>query len=387
MPLFDVYPLFDVTPVRGQGVYVYDDQGQRYLDFYGGHAVISIGHAHPQYVQRLSEQVQRLGFYSNSVHHPLQREVAQKLGKLSGCEDYQLFLCNSGAEAVENALKMASFETGKRKVIAFRHGFHGRTSAAVNVTDKPSIQAPINQTFPTEFHPLNEWSGVAESLSKGDVCAVIIEGIQGIGGVHVPDPSFLVELARLCKQHGAVLILDEIQSGFGRSGRFFAYQYAPIEPDIITMAKGMGNGFPVGGVLLHPRFRAKHGMLGSTFGGNHLACAAVLAVLDILAAEDLLNNARTQGDYLQSSLRNIHQVKAVRGRGLMIGLEMDHPVAELRKWLLYQEHTFTGSAADPNVLRLLPPLTITPPDIDAFLQSFTHAMDTMYLDEAQKLTV
>ena len=342
---------------------------------YGGHAVISIGHGHPHYVEKVSEQVNMLGFYSNSVQNALQRELADKLGELSGFAHYELFLCNSGAEANENALKLASFKTGKTKVIAFEKAFHGRTSAAVNVTDKSSIQAPINKTFVKEFHTFNQVETVEKSLSKGDVCAVIVEGIQGIGGIHVANKDFLKDLSRLCQKHHAILILDEIQSGYGRSGHFFSFQHTDIEPDIISMAKGMGNGFPIGGILINSKiFKAKYGLLGTTFGGNHLACAAGIAVLDVLKAENLIENARVLGDYFIKKLMELEGVKEVRGMGLMIGVEMDFPIADLRKTLLYQEKIFTGSASDANVLRLLPPLNIGKREIDVFWKALSYLL-------------
>ena len=352
MPLFDVYPLFDLEPVKGEGSYVYTASGEKYLDFYGGHAVISIGHSHPHFVQRLQEQAARLVFYSNSVQNPLQRALADKLEQCSGCEGYQLFLCNSVAEANENALKMASFHNERTKVIAFKGGFHGRTSAAVNATDNPRIKAPINKTYEVEFHAWNDIESVRNSLAREDVSALIIEGIQGIGGIYVPKPAFLEEVARLCRQYNTVLILDEIQSGYGRSGAFFAFQYSQIQPDLITMAKGMGNGFPIGGVLLHPRFEARYGLLGTTFGGNHLACAAGLAVLEVIEQENLMANARHWGEVLMKELTNITSIRQVRGKGLMIGLSFDFPIRELRKQLLFEQHVFTGSAADPKNLAL-----------------------------------
>lgn len=359
MKLFPVYPLFDLTPVRGEGEYVYDETGRAYLDFYGGHAVISVGHSHPHYVQALQEQVAKIGFYSNSVQNPLQQELADKLGALSGCDHYQLFLCNSGAEANENALKLASFITGRQRIIVFEHAFHGRTSAAVNVTDNAKIKAPINTTFPVTFLPLNDSEQLERELTKGDVAAVMVEGIQGIGGVYVPDVDFLETAATLCKQHNSLLILDEIQSGYGRSGRFFAFQYANIEPDIITMAKGMGNGFPIGGVLIHPQYNASYGMLGTTFGGNHLACAAGIAVLEIIAQEQLVSYAETSGNHLIKALKQLPNVVEVRGHGLMIGIELPFPIANLRKALLFEDSIFTGSAANKCTIRLLPPLNIT----------------------------
>ena len=376
MNLFNVYPLFDIEPIKGKGCYVFDKQGNEYLDFYGGHAVISIGHSHPHYVKRISEQVANLGFYSNSVKNPLQVELAEKLGALSGCNDYDLFLCNSGAEANENALKLASFQTGKTKIVAFEKGFHGRTSAAVNITDSEKIKAPINKTFEAELHKWGNLDSVEDSLKGGDVCAVIIEGIQGIGGIQIPKPDFLVSLSRLCKIHNVVLILDEIQSGYGRSGKFFAYQYADIEPDLITVAKGMGNGFPIGGVLIHPKFKAKYGLLGTTFGGNHLACAAGLAVLEVMEQENLVENAAKVGVYLTEKLQQLEAgIKEVRGRGLMVGLEFDYPIKDLRKQLLFEEKLFSGSSSNPNVMRLLPPLNITEKEVDVFVEKLTKVLN------------
>ncbi|MEM6320126.1 MAG: aminotransferase class III-fold pyridoxal phosphate-dependent enzyme [Bacteroidota bacterium] len=375
MQLFNVYPLFDIEPVKGTGNYVFDKEGNKYLDLYGGHAVISIGHGHPHYVEKISHQVNMLGFYSNSVQNSLQKELAKKLGEMSGCDKYELFLCNSGAEANENALKLASFKTGKTKVISFKKAFHGRTSAAVNVTDKSSIQAPINKLFVKEFHEFNQLKSVKKSLAKGDVCAVIVEGIQGIGGIHVAETKFLEGLSKLCKKHKAVLILDEIQSGFGRSGHFFSYQHADIKPDIISMAKGMGNGFPVGGILINPKvFHASYGLLGTTFGGNHLACAATIAVLDVLKADDLIDNAREVGAYFLEEAKKIKGVKEVRGMGLMIGIDMGYPIKELRKEMLFQRRIFTGSSSDPNVIRLLPPLGLTKREVDVFIKAFSKVL-------------
>ncbi|HHH49985.1 MAG TPA: aspartate aminotransferase family protein, partial [Saprospiraceae bacterium] len=358
MKLFKVYPLFDIEPVKGKGCYVYDQSGTKYLDFYGGHAVISIGHSHPHYIKRMTAQLNKIGFYSNSVTNSLQIELAQKLGQLSNCEDYQLFLCNSGAEANEDALKLASFATGYNKVIAFKKAFHGRTSAAVNVTDNPKIQAPINKGFESVLLDLNDIKTLKTECDKGGICAIIIEGIQGIAGINIPDPKFLKELEQICKQKNIPLILDEVQSGYGRSGKFFAFQHADIQPDIITTAKGMGNGFPIGGVLIQNKYVAKYGMLGHTFGGNHLACAAGLAVLEVMESEYLIQNSETLGNYFKKQLEQIDGVKEVRGRGLMLGIEFDFPIAEMRKQLIYKEHIFTGSSAHPNVLRLLPPLSI-----------------------------
>ncbi|HJB73504.1 MAG TPA: aminotransferase class III-fold pyridoxal phosphate-dependent enzyme [Candidatus Barnesiella merdigallinarum] len=366
MKLFDVYPLFDLEIVAGKGCYTYDTQGTEYLDLYGGHAVISIGHSHPCYVKRITEQAQKLVFYSNSVINSLQQQLANKLGALSGYDDYALFLINSGAEANENALKLASFHTGKKKVIAFAHSFHGRTSAAVKVTDNPRIVAPINDTFEVAFLPLNDMARVEQEMAAGDVCAVIIEGIQGVGGIQVPDAQFLRDLREACNRHGVVLIVDEVQSGYGRTGKFFAHQHAGIRPDLITMAKGMGNGFPIGGVLISPQFTPVYGMLGTTFGGNHLACAAACTVLDVMRDEHLVDNAARVGQYLIDRLREIPQIKEVRGKGLMIGLEFDQPVKELRHKLLFEQHVFTG-ASGTNVIRLLPPLSLSQEQADCFI--------------------
>ena len=366
MKLFDVYPLFDLEIVSGKGCYTYDSHGTEYLDLYGGHAVISIGHSHPYYVNRITEQAKKLVFYSNSVVNSLQQQLADKLGALSGYDDYSLFLINSGAEANENALKLASFHTGKKKVIAFAHSFHGRTSAAVKVTDNPRIVAPINDTFEVAFLPLNDMARVEQEMAAGDVCAVIIEGIQGVGGIQIPEVQFLQELREACNRHHVVLILDEVQSGYGRTGKFFAHQYAGIRPDLITVAKGMGNGFPIGGVLISPRFTPVYGMLGTTFGGNHLACAAACAVLDVMRDEHLVDNAARVGQYLIDRLREIPQIKEVRGKGLMIGLEFDQPVKELRNRLLFEQHVFTG-ASGTNVIRLLPPLSLSQAQADCFI--------------------
>ena len=366
MKLFDVYPLFDLEIVSGKGCYTYDSHGTEYLDLYGGHAVISIGHSHPYYVNRITEQAKKLVFYSNSVVNSLQQQLADKLGALSGYDDYSLFLINSGAEANENALKLASFHTGKKKVIAFAHSFHGRTSAAVKVTDNPRIVAPINDTFEVAFLPLNDMARVEQELAAGDVCAVIIEGIQGVGGIQIPEVQFLQELREACDRHHVVLIVDEVQSGYGRTGKFFAHQYAGIRPDLITVAKGMGNGFPIGGVLISPRFTPVYGMLGTTFGGNHLACAAACAVLDVMRDEHLVDNAARVGQYLIDRLREIPQIKEVRGKGLMIGLEFDQPVKELRNRLLFEQHVFTG-ASGTNVIRLLPPLSLSQEQADCFI--------------------
>ena len=376
MQLFNVYPLFDIEPVKGQGSFIYDKNGQQYLDFYGGHAVISIGHSHPHFVKKLKTQAEQLIFYSNSVQNSLQKQVAKKLGQLSGLDDFNLFLCNSGAEANENALKLASFKTGKTKVIAFENAFHGRTSAAVNVTHNPKIQAPINQVFEKEFHEFNQVETVAKSLEQGDTCAVILECIQGIGGIHVAEGAFLQDLRALCTKYQVPLICDEVQSGFGRSGKFFAFQHEEITPDLVTVAKGMGNGFPVGGVLIHPDFPASYGLLGTTFGGNHLACAAVLAVLEIIEEEELLKHATKNGQWLKAELAKLESVKEVRGQGLMIGVEFEFPIAKLRKQLLYQFKTFTGSSSNKNVLRLLPPLTVNQSEIELFLFKIKKALSS-----------
>ena len=376
MNLFDVYPLYNLAPVSAKGCTITDEKGIEYLDLYGGHAVISVGHSHPHYVQRISDQLKRIGFYSNSVQNPMQSELAQKLGELSGYGDYSLFLCNSGAEANENALKLASFLTGKKRIVAFEKSFHGRTSAAVSVTDNPKIIAPINDVHDRVILPLNDTEALKTALSSGEVAAVLIEGIQGIGGCRVPDPAFLRAASALCKEHGALFILDEIQSGYGRSGKFFAHQYAGIRPDVITVAKGMGNGFPVGGVLISPEYKPWHGMLGTTFGGNYLACAASLAVLEIMEKEDLVANAAKIGGFLIDELTKLPQIKEVRGKGLMIGLEFDQPLAELRKKMLFEEKIFTG-VTGTNVIRILPPLTLSLSDASHFLEAFSRLSKNM----------
>jgi acetylornithine aminotransferase len=368
MNLFNVYPLVDITPVRALGATLWDDKGQQYLDFYGGHAVISIGHSHPHYVQRLSEQLQNIGFYSNSVQIPIQRELATKLGEVSGYPDYTLFLCNSGAEANENALKLASFHTGKTRVLAFRGAFHGRTSGAVAATDNPKIVAPFNAGHAVSFLDY-DLGAVEQALQAGDVCAAIIEPIQGVGGIIMPSDDFLRGLAALCQQYGALLIADEVQCGYGRSGKFFAHQWAGIQPDVISVAKGMGNGFPIGGILIAPHLKASYGLLGTTFGGNHLACAAALAVLEVIEQEHLVGHARTLGDYLRTELLAHAGAEEIRGRGLMIGVKYDFPVKEVRDKLLTEHHIFVGNASDPTVLRLLPPLNITKAEVDVFLQA------------------
>ncbi|MDR0710746.1 MAG: aminotransferase class III-fold pyridoxal phosphate-dependent enzyme [Prevotellaceae bacterium] len=369
MLLFDVYPLWNIEPVRGEGCYLYDKNGVRYLDFYGGHAVISVGHAHPRYVQRITDQLSRLAFYSNAVQNPLQRQLAERLGEASGYPHFSLFLCNSGAEANENAIKLASFDTGKKKALAFGKAFHGRTSGAVAATDNPKIVAPFNATPNVEFVPLSDIEAVEKKLKTGDFCAVIVEGIQGVGGIIMPGDAFLQQLRDCCNEHGVRLILDEIQSGYGRSGKFFAHQWSGIEPDIITTAKGMANGFPIGGVLISPKFKAVHGMLGTTFGGNHLACAAALAVLEIFEEERILSNVMAMGTLLMNELRTLPAgVKELRGRGLMIGMEMEKPMSELRNKLLFEHKIFTG-AAGTHVIRLLPPLCIGKQQVDELMKA------------------
>ncbi len=375
MNLYDVYPLFDVNIVKGEGCKVWDDKGNEYLDLYGGLAVISIGHAPPKYVDMISHQVATLGFYSNSVINTLQQRVAAKLGKISGYEDDNLFFINSGAEANENALKLSSFKNGKRRVIAFKKAFHGRTSLAVEVTDNPKIVAPINANGHTTFVPMGDVDAVRAEIEKGDVTAVIIEGIQGVGGVQIPSPVFLQQLQLLCNETDTTLILDEIQSGCGRSGKFFAHQWAGIKPDVITQAKGIGNGFPVGVVLISPKYQAVYGELGTTFGGNHLACAAVEAVLDVMAEENLLDNVNRVGEWLLAELKKIDGIKEVRGQGLMIGIEFDEPVKDIRSKLLFEERVFTG-VSGTNTIRLLPPLTLTIEQAGLFIDKFKKTLKT-----------
>ncbi len=373
MKLFDVYPLFDIEIVKGQGCYTYDAEGKEYLDLYGGHAVISVGHSHPHYLNAINEQASKLVFYSNSVINGLQQRLADKLGKLSGYDDYQLFLINSGAEANENALKLASFYNSKKRVIAFDKAFHGRTSLAVESTDNPKIVAPINANNHVTFLPLNDIDAVKAEMAKGDVCAVIVEGIQGVGGIRIPEVEFLNVLREECDKYNAVLIFDEIQSGYGRSGKFFAHQYTDVRPDVITVAKGIANGFPMGAVLISPKFEPVYGQLGTTFGGNHLACAAAIAVLEIFEQENLVENSRKVGEYLINELKQIEGIKEVRGRGLMIGIEMEYPVKELRTRLIKEERVFTG-ASGTNVIRLLPPLVLTMEQADDFLNRFKRAL-------------
>lgn len=371
MKLFDVYPLFDVNIVKGKGCHVWDDKGQEYLDLYGGHAVISIGHAHPHYVEAISKQVATLGFYSNSVINKLQQEVADRLGAISGYDDYQLFLINSGAEANENALKLASFYNGRTRVVSFAKAFHGRTSLAVEVTNNPKIIAPINDNGHVTYLPLNDTEALKAELAKGDVCAVIIEGIQGVGGIQVPDTDFLKAMRQACDETNTVMIVDEIQSGYGRSGKFFAHQYSDVHPDMITVAKGIGNGFPMAAVLISPKFTPVYGQLGTTFGGNHLACAAAIAVLDVMKEENLVENAAKVGAHLLEELKHFKGIKEVRGRGLMIGLEFEEPIKELRKQLLFEQKVFTG-VSGTNVIRLLPPLCLSMQEADDFLTRLQH---------------
>lgn len=374
MNLFDVYPLYDVNIVKGKGCHVWDDKGQEYLDLYGGHAVISIGHAHPRYVQAVSDQVATLGFYSNSVVNKLQSQVAERLGKLSGYDDYQLFLINSGAEANENALKLASFYNGRKRVLAAGKAFHGRTSLAVEATDNPRIVAPINDNGHVTFLPLNDLEAFRTELAKGDVAAVIVECIQGVGGIRMATVEFMQGLRLACDETDTVLICDEIQCGYGRSGKFFAHQYLGVRPDVITVAKGIANGFPMSGVLISPRFKPVYGQLGTTFGGNHLACAAALAVMDVIEQERLLENVSKVGSFLLTELKKFPEIMDVRGRGLMIGLEFAEPIKELRSRLVFNEHVFTGCAST-NILRLLPPLTLTMDEAQDFLSRLRRALN------------
>jgi acetylornithine aminotransferase len=373
MKIFDVYPIFDIEPVKASGSYLWDKSGVQYLDLYGGHAVISVGHSHPYYVAKITEQLNKIGFYSNSIKISLQEELAEKLGKLSGCENYSLFLCNSGAEANENALKLASFENGRKKVVAIKKAFHGRTSLAVAATDDKSIVSPINEKSDVVFVGMNDESAIESAIDK-TTCAVIIEGIQGVGGVKVPADSFLKKIKLLCEKNNAILILDEVQSGYGRSGKFFAHQYSEIKPDIITVAKGMGNGFPVAGVLISEKFNAKHGVLGTTFGGNHLACTAAIAVLDIIKNEKLVDNAIEMGKYITTEISSIKEIKEIRGKGLMLGIELNFNCNELRKQLLFEHNIFTGSASDKNTIRILPALNIRKTDIDVFIEAFSKVL-------------
>lgn len=374
MQLFDVYPVNDITIEKALGSNVWDDKGVKYLDLYGGHAVISIGHTHPHYVKRLTDQLHKVGFYSNSIHIPLQKQLAEKLGKISGKEDYQLFLCNSGAEANENALKLASFHNGKKKVIAFRKSFHGRTSLAVAVTDNPKIVAPINETDNVVFLPWEDEVALQTAFEENEVSSVIIEGIQGVGGIRVASFSFLQKIRVLCDKYNAVFIADSVQCGYGRSGRFFSHDYADVNADIYTMAKGMGNGFPIGGIIIAPHIQASYGLLGTTFGGNHLACAAALAVLEVIEKDNLIENAAEVGAYLIEELKKFPQILEVRGRGLMIGIELPESLAHVKKELLFKHKIFTGEAK-PNVIRLLPSLALTREHADEFLAAFKKELE------------
>ncbi|MCM1022068.1 MAG: aminotransferase class III-fold pyridoxal phosphate-dependent enzyme [Muribaculum sp.] len=374
MNLFDVYPLYDIAITRGKGCHVYDDKGTEYLDLYGGHAVVSVGHCHPTVVNAIKEQASKLMFYSNSVINPLQQQLAEKLGPICGYPDYQLFLINSGAEANENAIKLASFHTGRKRIVALGKAFHGRTSMAVEATDNPKIVAPVNANGHVTFVPINDIDAICNELQKGDVAAVIIEGVQGVGGIHIPSAEYLRVVREQCDATGTILILDEIQSGYGRTGRFFAHQYSGIRPDIITVAKGIATGFPMGAVLISPKLKPVYGQLGTTFGGNHLACATAIAVLDVIEKEQLVENAGRVGSYLLEELKKISGIKEVRGVGLMIGIEMDFPVKDLRLSLIKDKHVFTG-AASTNIIRLLPPLTLSMEEADDFLSRFKSALN------------
>jgi acetylornithine/N-succinyldiaminopimelate aminotransferase len=375
MPLFNVYPLYDVTPVSAKGLYIYDENNVAYLDLYGGHAVISIGHSHPKYVEAITNQVATLGFYSNAIQNPLQKQLADKIEALSGCKEYQLFLCNSGAEANENALKLASFHTNKKKVVAFKNGFHGRTSAAVAATDNSKIIAPINSQQEVEILELGDLIGLEKALEKNDVCAVIIEFIQGVGGLDESTAEFYEGADALCKKYNTCFIADEVQSGFGRTGDFFAFQKYKVRPDIIPIAKGMGNGFPIGGILIHPSIKASFGLLGTTFGGNHLACVASLTVLNVIEEENLMQNVKEISTYFIEKAKTVPKLKKVKGRGLMLGLEFDFPIADIRKKLIYTHKIFTGSAKNPNVIRILPSLTVKKEHIDIFFDALIRELN------------
>jgi acetylornithine aminotransferase len=369
MKLFDVYPLYEVTPVKANGVFVYDEKGKKYLDLYGGHAVISVGHSHPHFIRKISRQLRRIAFYSNAVQNPLQEQLASSIGEHSCLHDFKLFLCSTGAEAIENALKLSSFHTGRKKVIAFKGAFHGRTSAAVAVTDNSTINAPLNSQHDVTFLPFNDAEGLEKELATKAYCAVIFESIQGVGGLDQPNDSFVIAMDSLCKKYGTALIADEVQSGFGRTGTFFAFQKYPITPHIITMAKGMGNGFPIGGILIHPEIKAKFGMLGTTFGGNHLACAASLAVLDLLKKENLQEKAKEMEAYFREKAAEIPEIKKVKGRGLMLGLEFDFNVGGLRKSLIYDHQIFTGGSSNKKLIRILPPLIVKQIHFDHLFQA------------------
>ena len=387
MKLFDVYPLNDITITRAKGSYVWDDKGEQYLDMYGGHAVISIGHTHPHYVQRITDQIKQVGFYSNSIKIPLQQELAEKLGKLSGKTDYQLFLCNSGAEANENALKLASFYNSRKKVIAFSRSFHGRTSLAVAATDNPAIVAPVNETDNVIFLPFNDIEALEKTFNEkgSEISSVIVEGIQGVGGIQVADAEFLQAIRRCCDKHNAVFIADSVQCGYGRTGKFFSHDHAGVTADIYSMAKGMGNGFPVAGILIAPHFQPKHGMLGTTFGGNHLACAAALAVLEVIEDENLIEQAKQRGTYLINRLKKVDGIENIRGRGLMIGFDVPAELKDLRQHLLYKQNIFTGESK-PNVIRLLPSLAITRKQVDEFLEALQEGIDELKQEKEVEVT-
>lgn len=381
MSLFNVYPIYNINPVKALGAKVWDENNQEYLDFYGGHGVISVGHSHPKYVEAIKNQIEKIGFYSNSIQNPLQEAFAEKLIAFSGYPDYNVFLCNSGAEANENALKLASFHNKKSKVIAFEKSFHGRTSASVAVTDNPSIVAPINANHEVIFLPLNQIDLVKKAISENEITAIIIEGIQGVGGLDEGTTSFFQDLEKVCNENNVILILDEIQSGYGRSGKFFAHQHHNIKPDIITMAKGMGNGFPIGGLLISDKFKASYGLLGTTFGGNHLACASALSVLEIIENENVIENVNQQSAYFLDAISEIPEIKKVKGKGLMLGLEFDFDVTELRKNLIYDQFIFTGNASQKNLLRILPPLSITSSQIDQFAVGLKNALQSLKITQ------
>jgi len=381
MSLFNVYPIYNITPVKALGAKVWDENDQEYLDFYGGHGVISVGHSHPKYVEAIKNQIEKIGFYSNSIQNPLQEAFAKKLTEFSGYPDYSVFLCNSGAEANENALKLASFHNKKSKVIAFEKSFHGRTSASVAVTNNPSIVAPINSNHEVIFLPLNQIDLVKKAISENEITAIIIEGIQGVGGLDEGTTSFFQELETICNENNVILILDEIQSGYGRSGKFFAHQHHNIKPDIITIAKGMGNGFPIGGLLISDKFKASYGLLGTTFGGNHLACASALSVLEIIENENLIENVSLQSAYFLEAISEIPEIKKVKGKGLMLGLEFDFDVTELRKNLIYEQFIFTGNASQKNLLRILPPLSITSSQIEQFTVGLKNALQSIKITQ------
>lgn len=373
MKTFDVYPIFDIEIAKAKGSYLWDKAGKKYLDMYGGHAVISIGHSHPHYVKSIANQLENIGFYSNSLKISQQDILAEKLGKLSGCEEYQLFLCNSGAEANENAFKAASFYNGRKKIIAFSQAFHGRTSLAVAATDNKGIVAPVNETSNIVFLPFNDISRFEEEMNE-EVCAVIVEGVQGVGGVNIPTKEFLQSIQKKCEDFGAIFIMDEIQSGYGRTGKFFAFQHAEVQPDIITTAKGMGNGFPVAGVLLHPKIQPKMGMLGTTFGGNYLACASAQAVLDVIDDEKLIENAHQQGEYFKNQLKGLSKIKEIRGLGLMIGIELFEDAGPIRNKLLFNYSIFTGSASNKNTIRILPSLAVTQEEMDILIKALKELL-------------